>query len=200
MVALTVPASRASTSATTPSITCSQLSSTSSVRRAARCASSRSISGVSPASRRPSTAAQVATTRVGILQRREVDEPDTVGKRLELLSRELQRQARLAAAADAGQRQQPRLRHEARQVGQRCVATDEARARLRQVVVRRADCRAAAAGKAHSAWRRNWYPLPATVAITSGPSSLRSVLICAAMLCSSTTRRRARQCPAAPAW
>ena len=129
-------ASSASTSATTPSITCSQLSSTSSVRRSARWSSSRSISGLSPSSRMPSTAAHSGGHALGFLQRRQVDEPHPVGEGLELLLREAQRQARLAAAADAGQRQQPRRRQQAREVGERRLAADEACARVRQVVAR----------------------------------------------------------------
>ena len=73
----------------------------------------------------------------GVLQRREVDEPHAVGECGPLLLRELQRQARLAAAADAGQRQQPRRRQQAREIGQRRLAPDEAGARLRQVVAQR---------------------------------------------------------------
>ncbi len=85
----------------------------------------------------PSTAAQVEATRAASLSGAEVDEPRPVGECGPLLLRELQRQARLAAAADAGQRQQPRRRQQAREVCERRLAADEARALLRQVVTRR---------------------------------------------------------------
>ena len=68
------------------------------------------------------------------LQRREVDEPNAIGEGLHVLLRELQRQARLAAAADAGQREQARVAQQLRALRQLARAADEVRARLRQVV------------------------------------------------------------------
>ena len=137
MPAPALPASSVSTSATTPSITCSQLSSTSSVRRAGQVLEQ-------PLDQR--RVALLAQAEHGRARWRRPRSASFSGARstnhtpsanaLELLSRELQRQARLAAAADAGQRQQPRRRQQAREIGERRLAADEASARLRQVVAR----------------------------------------------------------------
>jgi hypothetical protein len=68
-----------------------------------------------------------------VLQRREIDEPDAVRKLMALLLRQLQRQPRLAATADTGQRQKPRVLQQARAVRQRRFATDKAGSLLREV-------------------------------------------------------------------
>ena len=112
----------------------------------ARCSSSRSIRGVSPSSRD----AEHGRARPRRRARRRCSGARSTNqtpsaKRRELLLRELQRQARLAAAADAGQRQQARVDGSSRaQVGERRLAADEAGARLRQVVARRWPSAAAA--------------------------------------------------------
>ena len=72
----------------------------------------------------------------GFTDRRQVDEPRAVGEIAQPALRALQRQARLAATADAGERQQPGLRQQPFEIGQRGRRADEARALLRQVVRR----------------------------------------------------------------
>ena len=102
------PARSVSTDSAAASMTCSQLSSTTSVRRASQMIGQaferrdRPHPGCrawTPPSRRP----------VARPERREVDEPHAVGKRAERAVRKLAGEARLAASADAGEREQPRL-------------------------------------------------------------------------------------------
>ena len=54
---------------------------------------------------------------IAVLHRRQIDEPDAVGKGIELLARQLLRQPRLAAAADPAQRDQARGREQPGAVG-----------------------------------------------------------------------------------
>ena len=92
---------------------------------------------------------------LGFRQRCQVDEPHPVVESFEPPLRQAQRQACLAAAADAGHRQQARRRQQPREVGECRLAADEACARVRQVVARalarRGCCRC---GRCHVARRR----------------------------------------------
>ncbi len=71
-----------------------------------------------------------------VRHRRELDEPDAVGVVVDDLGADLQRQSRLADAAGAGQRQQPRRREESADLGELALAPDE-RGDLERQVVRR---------------------------------------------------------------
>ena len=57
--------------------------------------------------------------------RREFDEPDAFGIVVQYVGRDLQRQPRLAQAADAEQRQQPRFAQQSLDFGQLRLAADE---------------------------------------------------------------------------
>ncbi len=73
--------------------------------------------------------------RVG--DRRELDEPDAIGKLVEHVSSDLQRQPRLAEAAHSEQREQPRAPEQLADFGLAAFAANERRHLLRQVVGRR---------------------------------------------------------------
>ena len=72
----------------------------------------------------------------GIADRREFDQPHAVRIIVEHLCRHLQRQARLAEASAAQQRQEPRLAEQPGDFGEFALARDERRQLLRQVVRR----------------------------------------------------------------
>ncbi len=74
---------------------------------------------------------------VGIRQAREFDQPHAIRKRVEQVGGDLQREPRLAAAAGAGQREQPGLAQQRLHFRDFLFAADEARQLLRQVVGRR---------------------------------------------------------------
>ena len=113
---------------------CSQLSKTSRTRSGFRCAHSVWTSGRSGSSRTPSTCAASLDDERRVAQRCQIQEPRAVRELGHQLGRDLQRQPRLAEAAHAEQRQQPR--------GGRCVldlvelalAADERGGLQRQVV------------------------------------------------------------------
>ena len=65
--------------------------------------------------------------QAGIGQRRQIDDPDAVGKAIEHVRGQLERQARLAAAAGAGERQQPGGRDEPQELRDFPIAPDEVR-------------------------------------------------------------------------
>ena len=69
--------------------------------------------------------------------RREIDEPDAVRIRVHQVGADLHREARLAEAAHAEQRQQPRLTEPLLGLRHFALAADERRGLLRQVVRRR---------------------------------------------------------------
>jgi hypothetical protein len=106
------------------------LSSTTSRCRLATCSARRSLSDL------PRTSG-TASDAFAVLQRREVDEPDAVGERAEVLARQLLGEARLAAATDAAERDQARVGEQPGAIGERGLAADEPAPRLRQVGARR---------------------------------------------------------------
>ena len=67
-------------------------------------------------------------------QRRELDQPDAVARAVEQLGRGLQRESRLAGAAGAGQRHEPRAPQQVRDVGDLALAPDQRARLLGQVV------------------------------------------------------------------
>ncbi len=73
----------------------------------------------------------------GIADRGEVEEPDAVGIRVERVGCDLQRQPRLAEAAHAQQREEPRLAEQRGGLGKLPLASDERRELFGQVVGRR---------------------------------------------------------------
>jgi len=77
---------------------------------------------------------------LGLRERGQIDEPDAITKILDPLLGELHRQPRLAAASDARERQQSRLRQQPPEVGECGIATDKTRALLGQVVAPRPLC------------------------------------------------------------
>ena len=76
-----------------------------------------------------------------LAQRRQIDKPDAIGEGRHLLLRQLQRQPRLAAAADARQRQQAGLQQQLRALPQAGLAANEPGAQGVQVVGRHCACR-----------------------------------------------------------
>ena len=92
-----------------PATRCSQLSRISSSSRSRDVLDQRLDAPGGPASSlTPSTDATACGTSRGVGQRRELDEPHAVGKVVQHVGADLQRQPRLAEAAHAEQRQQPR--------------------------------------------------------------------------------------------
>ena len=81
-----------------------------------------------------SAAATASTTRLASGDGSEVDEPDAVGERRQQVLRQLQREARLAAAADAGQREHARVAEQSCALGELALAADEVRPLAGQVV------------------------------------------------------------------
>ena len=116
--------SRSSARRAHASITCSQLSSTTIASRAARCAARASCAERWAGIGTPTASAVAWATSAPSVEAGELDEPDAVGDRLDAGQR-LDRQARLAAAAGADQREQA----DARRAGAR---SRRARARGRR--------------------------------------------------------------------
>ena len=125
--------STASAIAAAASITCSQLSSTSSNRRSASACATRCAEISPPASSSPTAAATVAGTRPGSAQRRKLGEPDPVGKLRPQLARDRQGEPCLADAAGAGQGDEPMRGGKAHDFAQLVVPPDQLGNRLRQV-------------------------------------------------------------------
>ena len=69
-----------------------------------------------------------------VLHRPEIDEPDAIRELTQLAVRELLREPRLAATADAGEREKPRVAQQAGAIIECLLASDEAGSRVRQVV------------------------------------------------------------------
>ena len=120
------------------SVTCSQLSSTMTAHRPAKCARRRSISGVAASSLTPQCGGVRRDHTLQHAQRCRVEKPDAVGKGRQLLirqlMRQLKRQARLVATADADQGQQAHILQPAHALHQRRIAANAAGARQGQVV------------------------------------------------------------------
>ena len=88
----------------------------------------------------PSTAATASGTAAGSADRRQFENPDTVGEFIGQSRRDFQRQPGLADSADPGQRHQPMRPHRGRDLGDLGLAPNQARGRRTQVSRPRIQC------------------------------------------------------------
>jgi hypothetical protein len=119
--------------------TCSQLSSTSSSRRAFMCAASACNSDVVPSCRTRQRLRHHLRHQRGVGDRLQCDEPRAIGMLVEDFGGELQREPRLADAAGTQQGDQPRGFQKLPDMREVVLAADERRQLLRQIVRRRVE-------------------------------------------------------------
>ena len=148
------PCRSASATSAAAASTCSQLSSTTSARRPARCSTAASSAAAPGHRSRVERSGQRRSDQLALGQRRELDPPHAVREAVERVGGHLQRQARLAAAARAGQREQARRGKRLAHVVEFTLATDEARQLIGQVVGQRVERAQRLERRRHVAARR----------------------------------------------
>ena len=138
LVARTRTSSAAGSSAphnsATAAITCSQLSSTSSICRRASTAASESATGTPGRSRMPSTAATADGTRAGSADRRQLHQPHPVSEPARHTPGHLTGQPGLTHPARPGHRHQPAVIQQASDLADRIRPADETRQRRRKTM------------------------------------------------------------------